>query len=123
LPGLVPGAGHLVHMPSHLYIRVGRYADAAEANRRAVAVDRAYIEREKPAGVYPMMYYPHNLHFLWAAASMEGRSAEAIGAAHDLVGQLSPEMVRGMPPLEYFMPTYLFALARFARCQEILNEP
>ena len=59
-------------------MRLGRYADAAEANRRAIAVDVQYIERVKPEGIYPMMYYPHNIHFLWAAASMEGRSQEAL---------------------------------------------
>jgi tetratricopeptide (TPR) repeat protein len=123
LPGLMPAAGHLVHMPSHVYMRVGRYADAAEANRRAVAVDRAYIAREQPAGVYPMMYYPHNLHFLWAAASMEGRSAEAIAAARQVVATLDPDMMRAMPMVEYFAPTAVFALARFGRWDDLLVEP
>ena len=123
LPGLVPAAGHLVHMPAHVYMRVGRYADAAAANRQAVAVDRAYIARERPTGVYPMMYYPHNLHFLWSAASMEGRSAEAIEAAREVVGGLDPDMLRAMPMVEYFAPTAALALARFGRWDELLAEP
>ena len=123
LPDLVPGAGHLVHMPSHVYMRLGRYAEATDANARAAAVDEAYIAREKPQGVYPMMYYPHNLHFLWAAATMEGRSADAIRAARQVTGMAAPEMVRAMPVAEYFVPTAWLALARFGRWKELLAEP
>ncbi len=123
LHDLVPGAGHLVHMPSHIYMRTGRYAEAADANTQAIKVDEAYIAAVKPAGVYPMMYYPHNIHFLWAAASMEGRSADAIRAARDVTNGVSPEMVKEMDMLEYFVPTALFALARFGKWEEILREP
>jgi tetratricopeptide (TPR) repeat protein len=120
---LMPGAGHLVHMPSHIYLRVGRYDDATEANRRAVAADRRYLARAKPTGIYPMMYYPHNIDFLWAAASMEGRSAETIGAARDLARETTPEMARQMPDIEGGLVAPLFAFARFGRWQEILAEP
>jgi tetratricopeptide (TPR) repeat protein len=123
LHDLVPGAGHLVHMPSHIYMRTGRYADAAEANTRAIKVDEAYIAAVKPDGVYPMMYYPHNIHFLWAAASMEGRSADAIRAAKEVTKGVSPEMVKEMAMLEYFVPTSLFAQARFGKWNDILAEP
>jgi len=123
LATLVPGAGHLVHMPSHIYIRTGRYAEAAAANRQAIAVDERYLAAVQPDGVYPMMYYPHNIHFLWAAASMDGRSAEAIQAARDVASKAPPEMVRQMPMVEYFMPTPYFALVRFGHWQEILAEP
>ena len=123
LHGLVPGAGHLVHMPSHIYMRTGRYADAAEANVQAIKVDEAYIATVKPAGVYPMMYYPHNIHFLWAAASMEGCSADAIRAGREVTKGVSPEMVKEMGMIEYFVPTALFALARFGTWSDILNEP
>ena len=123
LATLVPGAGHLVHMPSHIYMRVGRYADATEANRHAVAVDQKYLASAKPDGVYPMMYYPHNIHFLWAAASMEGRSRDAIAAARQVAAQVPPEMVHEMPVIEFAVPTPLFALARFGKWQEILKEP
>ena len=123
LHGLVPGAGHLVHMPSHIYMRTGRYADAADANVQAIKVDEAYIATVKPDGVYPMMYYPHNIHFLWAAASMEGRSADAIRAGREVTKNVSPEMVKEMGMVEYFVPTALFALARFGKWSDILAEP
>jgi tetratricopeptide (TPR) repeat protein len=123
LATLVPGAGHLVHMPSHIYLRTGRYADAAEANRRAIAVDERYIATAQPRGVYPMMYYPHNIHFLWAAATMDGRSAEALRAARRVAEKVPPDMAREMPMVEYFMPTPYFALARFGRWQELLDQP
>ena len=120
---LVPGAGHLVHMPSHIYMRTGRYADASDANTQAIKVDEAYIAAAHPKGVYPMMYYPHNIHFLWAAASMEGRSADAIRAAREVTNGVSPEMVKEMGMIEYFVPTALFALARFGNWDDILREP
>ncbi|MGH7786797.1 MAG: tetratricopeptide repeat protein [Candidatus Binatia bacterium] len=123
LPGLVPGAGHLVHMPSHIYMRTGRYSDAAVANQRAIVVDEQYLAAAQPTGVYPMMYYPHNIHFLWAAASMEGRSADAIGAARLLGTKVPPEMAREMPMVEYFMPTTYFALLRFGQWDAMLAEP
>ena len=122
LAGLAPAAGHLVHMPAHVYMRVGRYGDAAEANRRAIAADERYMAREKPQGVYPLMYYPHNIHFLWSAAGMEGRSAESIAAARKLTTQLSPEALRGCAPT-LLRPTPLFALARFGKWDEVLSAP
>jgi tetratricopeptide (TPR) repeat protein len=123
LHDLVPGAGHLVHMPSHIYMRVGRYADAADANVRAIAVDERYIASAKPAGMYPMMYYPHNVDFLWNAASMEGRSADTIGAARKIAAMVPAEAVRQMPDIENAHVAPLFALARFGRWDEILKEP
>jgi tetratricopeptide (TPR) repeat protein len=120
---LMPGAGHLVHMPSHIYMRTGRWEDAAAANERAIVVDRTYIEAQKPGGVYPMMYYPHNIHFLWSAASMQGRSRDAIGAARELGGAVPPDMMRAMPMLEYYSPTIVYGLARFGRWDDILKEP
>ncbi len=121
LPALMPGAGHLVHMPAHIYMRLGRYAEASQANINAAAVDREYIDKYKPQGIYPMMYYPHNLHFLWASASMEGRSAVAIKAARDVESNLSEDMMRQMPAMEFFAPTELLALARFGQWNDILQ--
>jgi tetratricopeptide (TPR) repeat protein len=120
---LTPGAGHLVHMPSHIYIRIGRYHDAAEVNAKAAAVDAAYIEKYDIQGPYRMMYYPHNIHFFWASATLEGRSAEALQAARDFAAKLPAEMVRQMPMVEGFYPTYLFALVRFGKWKEILKQP
>jgi tetratricopeptide (TPR) repeat protein len=119
---LVPGAGHLVHMPSHIYMRVGRYGDAVEANARAIAVDERYLARAKPAGIYPMMYYPHNIDFLWNAASMQGRSAETIAAARRLAGVTTVETARQMPDLEGALVAPVFALVRFGRWQDVLAE-
>jgi tetratricopeptide (TPR) repeat protein len=122
LRALVPGAGHLVHMPSHIYMRVGRYDEAVAANERAVAADREYIARVKPAGMYPMMYYPHNLDFLWAAASMEGRSADTIRVARELAAETTAEMARQMSDIEGGLVAPAVALARFGRWQEVLAE-
>ncbi len=109
-------------MPSHIYFRLGLYNDAVEANRRAVEVDEKYIAAEKPTGPYPMMYYPHNIHFLWAALSMEGRSQEAIAAASHLAGKLTPQMALEMPMVEYFLPVRLYALVRFEKWDDVLKE-
>ena len=84
LPGLMPAAGHMVHMPAHIFLRLGRYSEAVDTNRRAVEADRAYIAKCKPEGIYPMMYYPHNIHFLWSSLCSQGRRAEALAAADDV---------------------------------------
>jgi tetratricopeptide (TPR) repeat protein len=120
---LMPGAGHLVHMPSHIYYRVGRYADAVTANERAVAADRAYFAVSTPSEAYRMGYYPHNLDFIWIAASMEGRSADTVRAARELAAASPAEMARQMSDMEMGPAAPLFALARFGRWEEILREP
>ncbi|MGE5646369.1 MAG: hypothetical protein ACM336_11315 [Acidobacteriota bacterium] len=81
LGALVPGAGHLVHMPGHIYMRVGRYSDAVAANIKAIAADEDYITQCRAQGIYPAAYYPHNIHFMHAALAMEGRAADALEAA------------------------------------------
>src|ERR1041384_5848896 len=78
---LMPAAGHMVHMPAHIYQRVGRYADAQKSNEMAIAADEDYISQCRAQGLYPMAYYPHNLHFLWFAATAEGNSKLALEAA------------------------------------------
>lgn len=123
LPGLMPGAGHLVHMPAHIYMRMGRYADASESSARAAAVDRDYIEKWNPQGVYPMMSYAHNLYFLWATLCVEGRSAEALRTARDLAAMVPVEIARQGLQMEFFTLTPLFTLARFGRWEEVLKEP
>ncbi|HJQ84519.1 MAG TPA: hypothetical protein VKA21_10610 [Candidatus Binatia bacterium] len=123
LHDLVPGAGHLVHMPSHIYMRVGKYDEAAAANERAIAADEQYIARAKPEGLYPMMYYPHNIDFLWNATSMQGRSGATIEAARRIAAAATPEMIRHMPDIENAAVAPLFALARFGKWREILAEP
>ena len=123
LTGLVPGAGHLVHMPSHIYWRVGRYADAAEANVNAAGVDEAYILACNAQRFYPAAYYPHNIHFLWAASSMEGRSAIAIEAARKVAANVRLEMIEEFSSVEYFHTIPLLALTQFGRWDEVLAEP
>ena len=87
---LVPGAGHLVHMPSHVYIRVGRYHDAAETNKKAIEVDRQYQSKSGPQGFYTM-YIAHNFQFLWASAMFAGSSAEAVQALQQMQAIIPPE--------------------------------
>ncbi len=120
---LVPGAGHLVHMPSHIFWRVGRYHDASEANVRAAAVDESYIAQCNAQGFYPAMYYPHNIHFLWAAASMEGRSAVAIEAANRVAANVQVEVIEQYPMVEFFHTIPLLALTHFGRWDEVLEQP
>jgi len=123
LRGLMPGAGHMVHMPSHIYYRIGRYADAADVNVRAVAADRAYFARSQPSPIYRMMYYPHNLDFVWHAASLEGRGAECVRAAREFAAAAPAETVLEMPDMETAPAAPYFALVRFGRWSEMLAEP
>jgi len=125
LPSLVPGAGHLVHMPAHIYMRVGRYHDATLANQRAMKADESYLAQCHAQGAYPLAYVPHNAHFLWASAAMEGASAEAIRAARETVVKTDHSLMResGLETLQHYTVTPLFALVRFGRWDDILKEP
>lgn len=123
LANLVPGSGHLVHMPAHIYWRVGRYHDASEANVRAAAVDEEYIAQCNAQGFYPALYYPHNIHFLWAASSMEGRSAVAIEAARKVAENVRLEQIEQFPTVEFFKTIPILALTQFGRWDAILQEP
>jgi tetratricopeptide (TPR) repeat protein len=120
---LVPAAGHLVHMPSHIYWRVGRYADASEVNVRAAAVDEAYIAACNAQGFYPAAYYPHNIHFLWASSSMEGRSKVALEAARKVADNVRLEMIEEFPAVEFFHTIPLLSLVQFGQWDTILSEP
>jgi len=120
LDGAVPGAGHLVHMPSHIFFRVGRYAEAAGANLRAIEVDEDYITQCRAQGIYPAAYYPHNVHFLWIAESYRGRSGPALEAAR----KTAVTAHHPMPlPMDQFYSAPLHTLVRFARWDEVLREP
>jgi tetratricopeptide (TPR) repeat protein len=120
---LAPGAGHLVHMPSHIFRRVGRYADASQSNQDAVAADEDYIVQCRAQGVYPLAYYPHNIHFLWDSATMEGRSHVAIEAALKSASSIPDGAWREVPLVHQFLVAPLFAYTRFGKWDLILSEP
>jgi tetratricopeptide (TPR) repeat protein len=115
-------AGHLVHMPAHIYMRMGNYAGASERNQAAAATDEAYLEKSNVHGIYPMMYYSHNLHFLAVSRAMEGRFEESMKAAEKLARHVAPHAAE-MPMLEFFVSTPTLILARFQKWPEILNLP
>src|SRR5215204_259110 len=119
---IAPSAGHLVHMPSHVYIRTGDYYAAAKSNVDAIAVDREYMAKSGNQGLYPAMYYNHNVHFLAAASAMNGRYADSIKSARDLEGNVKP-LLKAMPMLEMFAPYPLVSMTRFGKWDEILKEP
>lgn len=121
LADLVPGAGHLVHMPSHIYWRVGRYEDASLANIAAAKVDEEYIAQCNAQGFYPALYYPHNIHFLWAASTMEGMSDLSIESAIKLSNYVSPEQIRNIPFLEFFHTIPLLSYVRFAKWDKVFS--
>ncbi|HET8783037.1 MAG TPA: alpha/beta fold hydrolase [Pyrinomonadaceae bacterium] len=119
---VAPKAGHLVHMPSHIYVRTGDYKEAAQVNVDAIAADREYIAKTGSQGLYTMMYYNHNIHFLAAASAMKGRYADSIKAARELEANVKPH-VKAMPMLEMFVPYSLVSLTRFSRWDDVAKEP
>lgn len=124
LGALAPDAGHLVHMPSHIYLRVGRYADASRANVEAIAADERFAQQIRAQGATPLAHVSHHRHFLWATAAMEGRGAMSIGAARELAAQVGQDgRPFGRAGNEYFAALPLFALVRFACWDEILAAP
>jgi tetratricopeptide (TPR) repeat protein len=120
---LVPGSGHLVHMPSHIYIRVGRYQDGVDVNERAVKTDEEYIAQCNVQGVYPLFYYPHNYHFLLACAQMAGMSNKSIETANALQKNIPLEMlnVPDFVTLQHWYSMPLYNLVRFGRWNEVLK--
>jgi len=123
LASLMPGAGHIVHMPSHIYIRVGRYKDAVIANQKAILADEDYISQCFAQGLYPLGYYPHNIHFLWSSASLLGASDIAIDAAKKTAEKVPIGEFLEMPFLQDFASTPLLAYTRFGKWNEILTIP
>jgi len=119
LAGLAPAAGHIVHMPAHVYIRTGDYEAAVKTNQKAAAADRAYIKSSGVQGIYPMMYYSHNLHFIATCAAMNGNYAEAKRNADLLAAHVGPHL-REMPVVEGFMTIPFAVEVRFHRWDDIL---
>ncbi|MCW9706120.1 tetratricopeptide repeat protein [Fodinibius salsisoli] len=120
---LVPGAGHLVHMPSHIFIRTGDYHEGTLANERAVEADNEYVTQCRQQGIYPLAYVPHNYHFLWATATMEGRGERSIQAAKSTSDLVDTEMMRepGLGTLQHYWVIPLYDHVRFARWDAIMN--
>jgi tetratricopeptide (TPR) repeat protein len=123
LARLMPGVGHMVHMPAHIYVRVGRYADAAASNVHAIHTDEVFIEGQKPMTVYSLAYYPHNIHFLAFVSAMAGRSAQAIDAARTLKSKVNLDVARNVGMLQEMVPYYALTLTTFGRWDEVLAEP
>ena len=124
LRGAIPGAGHLVHMPSHIYYRVGRYLDALEDNKTAVKVDEKYLaDTNAPMGVYRLGYYPHNVHFVMASAQMAGDGQTVIAAAEKLRELIPDEAARGIAMVQPVKAAPYFAHAQFSTPETILALP
>ena len=122
LEKLAPAEGHLAHMPAHIYARVGDHFASAHCNQVAIAADKKFLGETQEQGVYRMMYYSHNLHFLAFASCMNGNFAEAKDAAAKLVANVAPG-VKAMPMLEGFLPTPIVVLFAFERWNDILKLP
>jgi tetratricopeptide (TPR) repeat protein len=122
LAQLAPAAGHIVHMPAHIYIRTGDYEAALKTNQKAALADQAYIKAGAAQGIYSMMYYSHNLHFIAMAAAMNGNYLESRRGAQLLAANVGPH-VKDMPPLEGFMTVPLAVEVRFHKWNEILKAP
>src|SRR5438309_1689631 len=122
LAALAPGAGHIVHMPAHIYIRTGDYEAAVKTNEQAAAIDRSYIKTAGTQGIYPMMYYSHNLHFIAMCSAMNGNYPEAKKNAEMLAEHVGPA-VKMMPPLEGFMTIPVAVELRFHHWNEMLKMP
>ncbi|HEX5385548.1 MAG TPA: hypothetical protein VFW66_02490 [Gemmatimonadales bacterium] len=123
LAELMPGAGHLVHMPAHIYMRLGRYADAVRHNVHALAADKALMDMRHDTGPYLLLYPTHNEHFLWSAYTMEGREADALASARKVGDAIPIDVYRGFPAAQFLLPTPYFALARFEKWDELLAAP
>lgn len=125
LRDLVPSAGHLVHMPGHIYIRTGRYQDAVVANEKAIAADSSYITQCHAQGIYPIGYVPHIYHFLSAAATMAGNSKKALEAARHMAMHQDQELMRqpGYGTLQHYTTIPHYALVKFGMWDDLLKEP
>jgi tetratricopeptide (TPR) repeat protein len=119
----MPGAGHLVHMPAHIYVRIGRYADAVESNVHATHADAAYLSIDRKPGFYDVGYVPHNHHFLAFAASLAGMRNEAVAAAREAARRTGPEGARLALEAEYVLPSPHLMMHAFGMWDSVLAEP
>jgi tetratricopeptide (TPR) repeat protein len=119
---LMPGAGHIVHMPAHIYMRVGRHADVVTSNQLAAKADEDYIAQCRVQGLYPLGYYPHNLHFIWMGASASGQKQVAFDAANKVANAIPHEALGTVPILQGFLVVPYWAMVRFGMWTEILAD-
>jgi tetratricopeptide (TPR) repeat protein len=119
---LMPGAGHIVHMPAHIYMRVGRHADVVSSNQAAVKADEDYIAQCRAQGQYPLGYYPHNIHFIWMGATASGRSQLALDSAKKLAAAIPDDALGTVPILQGFLVVPYWAMVRFAKWDDILAD-
>ena len=119
---LMPGAGHIVHMPAHIYQRVGRHQDVIRANQLAARADEDYIAQCKAQGLYPLAYYPHNLHFIWMGATASGQKDLAIASAQKLASQVPRSALSSVPILQGFLVVPYWAMVRFEQWETILSD-
>jgi tetratricopeptide (TPR) repeat protein len=120
---LMPGAGHIVHMPAHIYQRVGRYEDVIKVNIQAAKADEDYITQCRAQGIYPLAYYPHNLHFIWMGATAAGQSKLALDSARRLAAAIPHAAMKDVPILQGFVVVPYWAMVRFEKWDDILAEP
>ena len=123
LETLVPGAGHLVHMPTHIYIHTGHIGRVAELNAKAAAADEHYIEVAKPEGLYPFMYYGHNVHFVVVGNILIGRYEDALKAGQQMAGMVAPHVAEMAPMVEWALSLPTLAHVRFHKWDAILAAP
>ena len=117
---LMPGAGHVVHMPAHIYMRVGRHADVVKSNQMAVLADQDYIAQCRAQGLYPLTYYPHNIHFVWMGATASGQRKLALESSRQLATAIPREALKDVPILQGFVVVPYWAMVRFGEWDEIL---
>ncbi|MEO5580455.1 MAG: hypothetical protein ABIR58_07330, partial [Gemmatimonadaceae bacterium] len=120
LAGLMPGVGHMVHMPAHIYIRVGRWKDAVQSNHHAIHTDEVFIDGQRPEGLYPLGYYPHNIHFLAFASTMAGLSKQAIEASKTLASKVNVDAARQFESLQEYIPYHALTLTTFGKWDDVL---
>jgi tetratricopeptide (TPR) repeat protein len=119
---LMPGAGHVVHMPAHIYMRVGRHADVVKSNQMAVKADEDYIAQCRAQGIYPLAYYPHNIHFIWMGATASGQRGLALESARKLAAAIPSEALTTVPILQGFLVVPYWAMVRFEEWDAILSD-
>jgi tetratricopeptide (TPR) repeat protein len=119
---LMPGAGHIVHMPAHIYMRVGRHADVVRSNQMAAKADEDYIAQCQAQGIYPLAYYPHNLHFIWMGGTAGGQRKVALDAARKVADAIPQEALNSVPILQGFLVVPYWAMVRFSQWDDILKD-